>query len=128
MTRRAGPLLKTSGHAWQQRRLQVLARDHNQCQTCGSTENLEIDHIIERRFGGGDELTNLITRCHSCHVRKTNATSSSTRRKPRTAADPCSSCILRQRLEAILDLLEEYDGQQVTVEAIEDGLTARGLL
>lgn len=48
---------------------QVLSRDQNRCQApgCGNTWFLEIHHIIPRRFGGNNKLTNLTTLCSACH-------------------------------------------------------------
>lgn len=45
----------------------VLERDGNQCLRCGSTETLEIHHIIPHSHGGSDEIHNLASLCHDCH-------------------------------------------------------------
>lgn len=38
------------------------------CRRCGSPDYLEPHHIIHTSQGGGDELWNLITLCHTCHM------------------------------------------------------------
>ena len=45
----------------------VKARDGFRCWACGSTEHLEVHHIIKRRDGGSDRPGNLITLCGKCH-------------------------------------------------------------
>ena len=52
-------------------RKQTLQRDNNQCVNCGSTERLEVDHIINVARGGTHNLNNLQTLCHHCHKTKT---------------------------------------------------------
>ena len=51
-------------------RLSILSRDHFKCKYCGSTQNLEIDHIIPISKGGKSEYNNLQTLCHRCNVNK----------------------------------------------------------
>lgn len=51
-------------------RLSILSRDHFKCKYCGSTLNLEIDHIIPISKGGKSEYNNLQTLCHRCNVNK----------------------------------------------------------
>lgn len=46
---------------------QVKDRDGHKCLCCGETRRLEIDHIVARYFGGGNELSNLQTLCKSCN-------------------------------------------------------------
>ena len=41
------------------------------CVICGSTENLELDHILTVSAGGGDDISNLQLLCHKCHCEKT---------------------------------------------------------
>jgi len=55
-------------------RKQVLEADRYECQKCGSTSNLEADHVVERGMGGipsRDEIANGITLCARCHRQKT---------------------------------------------------------
>jgi DNA invertase Pin-like site-specific DNA recombinase len=37
------------------------------CVACGSRHNLEHHHLKARVFGGGDEESNMVTFCESCH-------------------------------------------------------------
>lgn len=50
-------------------RQQVLERDNHTCQECGQKlKRLETHHILARRYGGTDDLDNIITLCHKCHT------------------------------------------------------------
>ncbi len=55
-------------------RRNILRRDSNKCQYCGSTSDLTIDHIIPKSRGGGDTWENLTTACNKCNNRKGNRT------------------------------------------------------
>ena len=48
----------------------ILDRDHRRCRICGSTNNLEIDHIIPISKGGKTTIDNLQTLCHDCNKMK----------------------------------------------------------
>jgi hypothetical protein len=48
----------------------VLQRDDYQCQECGATEELEMDHIIPKSRGGATTVENLQVLCHSCNMSK----------------------------------------------------------
>ena len=48
----------------------VLDRDKHQCQSCGSRDRLEIDHIKSLAAGGSNDISNLQTLCRSCNARK----------------------------------------------------------
>jgi 5-methylcytosine-specific restriction endonuclease McrA len=48
-------------------RVEILRRDDNKCQECGSTSQLEIHHIMPVSRGGSDEMSNLITLCRQCN-------------------------------------------------------------
>lgn len=48
----------------------VLDRDNHQCQSCGSRDRLEIDHIKSLAAGGSNDISNLQTLCRSCNARK----------------------------------------------------------
>lgn len=51
----------------------ILERDNYTCKACGRRHpevQLEVHHVIPKRYGGTDSADNLITLCHECH-RKT---------------------------------------------------------
>ena len=49
----------------------ILLRDGKQCQYCGSTEDLTIDHVIPRCRGGERwDANNCVTACRTCNQRK----------------------------------------------------------
>ena len=51
-------------------RFAIYKRDNYRCKKCGSTENLEIDHIIPISKGGKSTYSNLQTLCHKCNTEK----------------------------------------------------------
>jgi 5-methylcytosine-specific restriction enzyme A len=58
------------GHRWRKLRRMVLNRDPV-C-ACG-TPAVEVDHIIGKAKGGGDDMDNLRGMCRACHQEKTIA-------------------------------------------------------
>ncbi len=63
-------------------RKNILRRDNNQCQYCGTKQGvLTIDHIIPRSRGGGETWENLVTACVKCNNRKGNHTPEEARMK-----------------------------------------------
>lgn len=69
------------GWEWRQRRLECYARDNWTCQDCGvkcssgrgahrSATRIQAHHVIRRRDGGLDDLSNLVTLCAGCHTRR----------------------------------------------------------
>lgn len=48
----------------------VYARDGHACASCGSTENLSLDHIKPWSKGGSDDESNLQTLCTPCNSSK----------------------------------------------------------
>ena len=49
-----------------------LLRKQKVCQQCGTDKNLTIDHIIEQKNGGGNDLKNLQILCYKCNWTKSN--------------------------------------------------------
>lgn len=54
-------------------RYKVLQRDNFKCKCCGSTNFLEVDHIIPVMDGGTNDLNNLQTLCKECNMGKYQA-------------------------------------------------------
>lgn len=75
---RAAPRLPQD--EWEHVRRAVLARDNGQCQLrrwwgwgprCGHrTTNMHVDHVVPKRWGGGDSLDNLRAACPPCNLAK----------------------------------------------------------
>lgn len=71
--------------AWRRIRQEVYRRDDWKCQDCGvqtlslsrsraePKRRVQAHHIIARRNGGTDELSNLVTLCMSCHHKREGA-------------------------------------------------------
>lgn len=61
--------------AWEQLRIEVIARDRMTCQLCGKLaigpKECHVDHIKPVADGGSDELSNLRVLCAACHSRRT---------------------------------------------------------
>nr|MDE0499830.1 HNH endonuclease [bacterium]MDE0501692.1 HNH endonuclease [bacterium] len=54
------------------RRERVFSLDGDQCLSCGSSQDLEIDHIVPQAADGPDCWNNLQTLCQTCNRRKTD--------------------------------------------------------
>jgi 5-methylcytosine-specific restriction endonuclease McrA len=53
----------------------VFERDKNQCQYCGAhfpREELNLDHVIPRHYGGRTTWDNIVCSCIKCNTRKAN--------------------------------------------------------
>jgi len=57
---------------WTALRTAVVRRDGALCQRCGTTQDLQLDHVVERADGGSDELANLRLLCKAHHKEKTD--------------------------------------------------------
>ncbi len=53
---------------WQSFRENALARDSYRCRNCGSTQDLDVHHIVPLSRGGTNHLDNLVTLCRRCHT------------------------------------------------------------
>ena len=52
------------------RRSETIERDGGKCVACGSTKQLEVDHIVRYIDGGSHDLANLRTLCAKCHGKR----------------------------------------------------------
>lgn len=55
-------------------RKNILRRDRFECQYCGSSRRLTVDHVLPKSRGGRDRWDNLVAACVSCNNRKGNRT------------------------------------------------------
>lgn len=51
-------------------RREVLRRDNQACQYCGSNKRLTLDHVIPRSKGGQHTWNNVVAACARCNCRK----------------------------------------------------------
>ncbi|WP_373567337.1 HNH endonuclease [Daejeonella sp.] len=51
----------------------VYARDGGACRCCGSSLNLEYDHITPFSCGGGNDVSNIQLLCQKCNRSKSNS-------------------------------------------------------
>jgi 5-methylcytosine-specific restriction endonuclease McrA len=62
------PRLRLDPDSYHKLRAKVLQRDGWRCQTCGSSDDLQVHHIRSRGRLGDDTDENLITLCADCHI------------------------------------------------------------
>lgn len=62
---RKGRIYNTA--AWKQARLTAIRMANNQCQGCGTTNDLTVHHRIAIAQGGGSDQDNLLVLCRVCH-------------------------------------------------------------
>ena len=51
-------------------RQNIFKRDNYQCQYCGTSHDLTIDHVVPKARGGKTTWSNLVTACRPCNTRK----------------------------------------------------------
>jgi len=61
------PRLRLKPDSYRKLRIEVLERDGWRCQSCGSSDRLEVHHLRSRGRLGDDKDENLITLCADCH-------------------------------------------------------------
>lgn len=47
----------------------AIERDRCECQKCGSHNGILAHHLIPKRFGGSDDISNLAAVCYHCHLK-----------------------------------------------------------
>ena len=58
---------------WKELRGAVWERDDKKCVVCGqSTGSGQIHHLVHRKHGGSNDLSNLVTLCGRCHMLESN--------------------------------------------------------
>jgi 5-methylcytosine-specific restriction endonuclease McrA len=62
------PFRVTRNKGRKKRRDATLRRDGSRCMQCGSTVQLELDHVVPLSRGGNNDPSNLRMLCHACHV------------------------------------------------------------
>lgn len=90
---------------WRDKRSLILKRDGDRCQTCLSTEDLEVHHKTYVNLG--DELPgDLITLCHECH-------------------EAITTVIRRRRYEGIAIALSDHQSSKpiINIEVNNHGLS-----
>jgi len=55
-------------------RKNIIKRDGNACQYCGSKNSLTVDHVFPKSRGGEDSWENLVCACLKCNNKKGNKT------------------------------------------------------
>jgi hypothetical protein len=131
-------------------RFEVLKRDGFRCRYCGASADdarLEVDHVIARANGGGNDATNLATACKACNSGKSDVSLGASRlpagvvpesvahavmgralvaaASAATACDPRSRVALAGALiyhgayEEFRALVESLDAEGATLEAAE---------
>lgn len=55
-------------------RKNIMKRDGNRCQYCGTSSDLTIDHVLPKSRNGKDSWENLVTACNKCNHKKGNRT------------------------------------------------------
>lgn len=60
-----------TSRVWREQAARVKERDGYQCQACGATDDLTVDHITPHAIDSGARADHeLVTLCRSCNSRK----------------------------------------------------------
>lgn len=59
--------IDSDAESWNDLRERRLETDGYQCTNCGSSESLQVHHVVPESLGGVDEVPNLRTLCADCH-------------------------------------------------------------
>lgn len=55
---------------WKTIRRLAVERDGAKCALCGSTDRIQVHHIVPYRYSHSHDLENLVTLCRSCHSKE----------------------------------------------------------
>lgn len=64
MTPDPRPTKRAKTRDWDALRREKLAV----CRVCGSSQDIELHHLVARSLGGDDVADNLVPLCHDCHT------------------------------------------------------------
>ena len=78
---------RTATTRWRNTRRRAQTEIALACTECGSTNQLELDHIIPVCEGGADEMCNLQWLCRDCHKLKTQGEAQRARHRVRNGLD-----------------------------------------
>ena len=63
--------------SWDAQRQEALRRANNSCEICGETSDLDVHHVVKRRFFDEEDrshaLSNLCVICRGCHAKYENS-------------------------------------------------------
>jgi HNH endonuclease len=101
-------------------RYEILRRDENACQYCGSMAPdvaLTIDHVIPVALGGSDDPSNLVAACRDCNAGKASVSPDSpiiaavsNRSAEFALAQANVAAHIKADMEAIRDYRDEFEG------------------
>lgn len=87
----------------------IFKRDGGQCQYCGTSKDLTIDHVIPRSKGGKSTWTNLVTACKRCNSKKSDYSLDKVGMKLRNApTKPSYASFLRMNKTSFRDEWNPY--------------------
>ena len=87
---------KSSGNISGSTKYEVLSRAGYRCQLCGTSAEeraLEVDHIVPRKFSGGDYISNLQALCYLCNSTKRDSDDTDFRDVPQRYHDREAECL-----------------------------------